>query len=202
MSSQKGLTVVCSCETAPEFIAWLREAEPGLRPHLLILDLMVERQANVDPALVRRLVDAGLRVLVFSALASPPLVREIIRAGVGGVLGKRDTEEAVISAIWSVLKGDGWMTSEVAAAIAGDASRPVLSVQEERALVLYASGMTLDDVAVSIGVKPNTAKQYLSRVKAKYTATGRPASTKVDLTNLAWQDGYLDPSGPRPGHRQ
>lgn len=86
------------------------------------------------------------------------------------------------------------MTPELATVIAGDPDRPKLSIQEERALVLYASGLTLDAVAESIGVKPDTAKQYLERVKKKYAAVGRPARTKVDLSRVALADGYLDPT--------
>lgn len=196
LASQADLRVVHSCESLPDLLAWLKTAKPMQRPHLLVLDLVVERQPSVDPRVVKSLVDAGLRVLVLSALASPSLVRDVIRAGVGGVVGKRDSEEDIVAAVWAVLQRGGWMTPELAAVIAGDASRPTLSIQEERALVLYASGMTLDAVAAAIGVKPNTAKRYLDRVKAKYASAGRPARTKVDLTKLAWQDGYIDPSRP------
>lgn len=196
LGSQGGLRVVHSCENLPQFISWLGDAEVRHRPHLLVLDLMVERQPSVVPATVKALVDAGLRVLVLSALASPPLVKDVIRAGVGGVVGKRDTEEDIVSAVWAVLRRGEWMTSELASVIAGDPSRPALSVQEERALVLYASGLTLDAVASSIGVKRATAKQYLDRVKAKYAAVDRPVHTKLDLGRVAWTDGYLDPSAP------
>jgi DNA-binding NarL/FixJ family response regulator len=192
IATQAGLRVVHSGETMPEFIAWLKVSDRAGWPHLLVLDLMAERQPNVDPAVVRTLVDAGLRIVVLSALASPSLVREIIRAGVGGIVGKRDTEEDIIAAIWAVLRSGEWMTSELAGVIARDPSRPRLSIQEERALVLYASGLTLDAVATSIGVKRDTAKQYLDRVKAKYTAAGRPVRTKLDLHKIAVADGYAE----------
>lgn len=196
LNSQQGLKVVHACETMPEFMTWLSTSEPAQRPHLLVLDLMVEREPSVDPRTVKALVDAGLRILVLSALASPPLVKEVIRAGVGGVVGKRDDEADIVAAVWAVLQRGEWFTTEVAGVIAGDPNRPVLSVQEERALVLYASGLTLSAVAESIGVKPDTAKQYLDRVKAKYAAVGRPVRTKLDLGKVAWADGYVDPSQP------
>lgn len=193
LGGEDGLRVVHSCESMPQFLSWLSSTTVMERPHLLVLDLMVDRQPSVDPATVEALVNAGLRVLVLSALASPPLVKNIIRAGVGGVVGKRDSEEDIIAAVWAVLRRGEWMTTELASVIAGDPNRPSLSIQEERALVLYASGLTLDAVASSIGVKRDTAKQYLDRVKAKYAATGRPMSTKLDLGRAAWADGYVDP---------
>jgi DNA-binding NarL/FixJ family response regulator len=133
-----------------------------------------------------------LRIVVLSAPVSPSLVREIIRAGIGGIVGKRDSEDDIIAAIWAVLRSGEWMTAELAGVIAADSARPRLSIQEERALVLYASGLTLDAVAAAIGVKRDTAKQYIDRVKAKYVAAGRPVRTKLDLHKVAVADGYAD----------
>jgi len=192
IGAQSGLRVVCSCETLPDFVQWVSRANAMNRPHLLILDLAVERGPSADPEQVKALVDAGLRVLVLSALASPVAVRRMIRAGVGGVLGKRDSEEDIVEAVWTVLRRGHWITPELAGAMASDANRPNLSDQEERALVLYASGLTLDGVAAALNVKPDTAKKYLARVKDKYAAVGRPARTKVELGREAMRDGLVD----------
>jgi DNA-binding NarL/FixJ family response regulator len=188
---QAGMRVVFTGDSLPDFVRWLAQATTAQRPHLLVLDLVVDRGASADPQVVRELTRAGLRVLVLSAMASPPLVREILRAGVGGVVGKRDAEADIIAAAWTVLGRGQWMTPELAAVIAGDANRPALSDQEERALVLYASGLTLDAVAATLGVKRDTAKTYLDRVRAKYAGVGRNVRSKVDLSRVALADGYL-----------
>lgn len=188
---ESGLTVTASCSSLPEFLAWLGSAPVAARPHLLVLDLCVDQGPSVDPAVVRRLVDGGLKVLVLSALASPPLVRQVVRAGISGVVGKRDSEEDVVGAVWAILDDREWMTPDLAAVIAGDGDRPQLSDQEERALVLYASGLTLPAVAEALGVKPDTAKTYLARVRAKYAAVGRPVRSKLDIGRAAVQDGYV-----------
>ncbi|WP_051485813.1 response regulator [Nocardioides sp. J54] len=193
--AQPGLRTVWSGESLPECMEWLATVPEAQRPHLLILDLMVERGASVDPATVRDLTRAGVKVLVLSAMASPELVRKVLRAGIGGIVGKRDTEEDIVAAIWTVLGRGQWHTPELASVIAGDSDRPQLSDQEERALVLYASGLTLDAVAEAIGVQKDTAKKYLSRVKAKYATVGREVRTKIDLHREALRDGFLDGPG-------
>lgn len=198
LHGQGAFRVVHSAETLPDFIAWLRRAPVEERPHLLILDLTVERGPSADPDVVNALVRAGIRVMVLSALASAPLVRQIVRAGVSAVVGKRDSEEDIISAVWTVLGERQWMSPELAAVIAGDDRRPKLSEQEERALVLYASGLTLDAVAEALGVKRDTAKTYLDRVKAKYADLGRTVRSKVDLGRAAVADGFLDLEDPAP----
>lgn len=196
--SQSAFRLVHSCETLPEHLAWLDGRRRAQWPHLLVLDLVVERGDDVDPGAVRSLIGSGVRVLVLSALGSPPLVREVLRAGVHGVAGKRDAEADVVSAIWSVLGGRSWMTPELADVLHGRDGNPNLSEQEERALVLYASGLTLDAVAAHLGVTRNTAKTYLDRVRAKYRAVGRDVRSKVDLSRAAIADGFLD-VGPDEG---
>lgn len=186
--SGQGFEVAHSGETLPEFIDWLHE---NARPDLLVLDLMVDRRPPVDPSVVTDLVRAGQRIIVLSALGSPLLVQQIVRAGVAGIVGKRDSEEDLLEAVRAVVQNDEWMTSELASVIASDADRPQFSLQEERALVLYASGLTIDAVARAIGVQTDTAKGYLTRVKAKYARHGRPAQTKLELYQQAVLDGYL-----------
>lgn len=196
LGSQPDMKVVFSGESAPAFLTWLRESPRENHPQLLILDLMVDRAPSVDPGLVKAFIEAGLLIVVLSALASPALVRDVVQAGVHAVVGKRDSEDAVVSAIRAALDGESWMTTELASVIAADPSRPKLSIQEERALVLYASGLSLDDLAAVMNVSPNTAKQYINRVKAKYSAAGVEARTRLDLGRIAWAEGYVDPTLP------
>lgn len=192
INSVPDLAVVFAGETLPEFTRWWETEPVERRPDLLLLDLLVDRGEPADPETVRRLVHAGLTVGIFSALSSPARVRKMLRAGASGVIGKRDTVEVVVQAVLHLLNGGTWMTPETAAIIAQDGARPQLSEQEERTLVLYASGLTLEAVADMIGVKRSTAAQYLKRVKEKYQAAGQPVSTKIELRTIALRDGFLD----------
>lgn len=193
VAAQPGLHPVWSGETLPEFLAWLERVSENDRPHLLLLDLMVERGPSVTTEAVETVVHAGIRILVISALASPALIRRVIRAGVDGVVGKRDSEADIVAAIWTALGRGHWMTPELAGIIASDENRPALSEQEERVLVLYASGLTLESVGEALGIKSDTAKKYLYRVKVKYAAVGRSVNTKLELNEAARQDGLLEP---------
>lgn len=193
LDRQPGLQVVFQGETFPNFLRWLQRTRTTERPHLLVLDLMVERGPSVDPDQVRHLVQGGLRVLVVSALSSPPLVRKILRAGVAGIVSKRDSEADLVGAVWTVLGRERWMTRELDVVLSGAEARPRLSEQEERAMVLYAGGATLDEVAASLGIRRDTAKTYLTRVKQKYALVGRPIRSKVDFARVAVVDGYVDP---------
>ena len=191
--NSSGLELVFSGETALEFLEWSRSVPRDERPHLLVLDLMVERQPNVDVELVRQLLEAGLRIVVLSALASPSLVQSMIKAGVSAIVGKRDSEEAILAAVRAALRGEEWMSPELATIIAGDSNRPKLSVQEERALLLYASGLTLQQVGEAMNISKETAKQYLDRTRKKYSDSGVTLKTQLDFGKVAWREGLIEP---------
>jgi len=70
-------------------------------------------------------------------------------------------------------------------------ARPKLSTSEREALVLYAGGSSMSEVASQMNVQYETAKTYLRRTREKYARAGRPASTKADLIRRAAEDGYL-----------
>ncbi|WP_134324191.1 response regulator transcription factor [Cumulibacter soli] len=192
LTGQPDMRVVFSGETLPDFMTWLGKSSPGSRPHLIVLDLLVDHQPSADPNTVRQLVRDGYLVVVLSALSSPPLVRRMILAGVNGIIGKRDSESTVVDALRRILAGEVWMTPELATVTARGAQRPTLSDQEERALILYASGCSIETVARSIGVQKNTAKKYIQRVREKYAALGRPSRNRIELHRAAAEDGYLD----------
>lgn len=196
LRAQADLDVVYDGECLSDFLLWLKECRPANRPALILLDLQVERGPDADPVVVGKLIDVGYKVLVFSAMASAPLVRRMLEAGVDGVVGKRDTEDYLLGAVRSVLDGSESMTAELAEVIAHDPRRPELSAQEERALVLYSMGATLAEVAESIGVQQGTVKKYLQRVRAKYSNLGRPLGSRVEMSRAAMLDGFVEPPSP------
>ena len=71
--------------------------------------------------------------------------------------------------------------------------KPEDRAQEERALILYASGRKMESVARRMGVRYETAKGYIDRVRHKYAALGRDVRTKTQLYQAALSDGLIEP---------
>ena len=180
-----GLTVI---HTGGD-LAGLAALDPA--PDLVLLDLDLDGR-TVSRTEAEAIIDRGSAILVVSALGSPDTVRAMLRAGVAGFVSKRESAAVLHEAIDAVLAGGSWTTPDLAAILARDPERPQLSEQEQRALVLYASGLKIQSVARQLGVKPTTAKEYIERVRAKYAAVGRPAPTKVHLHTIAQEDGLLE----------
>lgn len=127
---------------------------------------------------------------------------------VGGDLAQRRRLAALLAQVGGI-EVTGWSDSprsEAALdALAGPAlvvgapplaevRRPRLSARQREVLIAYSAGSDLLEVAARrTGMKAETFKTHLRRIRAKYEDAGRPAPTRRDLYVRAVQDGLLPP---------
>jgi DNA-binding CsgD family transcriptional regulator len=70
--------------------------------------------------------------------------------------------------------------------------RPNLARREKEVLIAWFRTESKDVVADQLQIAPTTVRTHLQRVRAKYAAVGRPATTKAALVARAIQDGIVD----------
>lgn len=140
---------------------------------------------------------AGIPVLLISAFDDAPAVRSGLKSGALGFIPKRVSYDTLIEALRTAAAGELYLSVDLASILASANDTPDLSPRELDALRLYASGLKLAAVAHRMGISPHTAKEYLDRVRAKYSLVGRPARTRTELYAAAARDGLLgaDPHG-------
>lgn len=187
-----GLDVVFAGESVLTLMAWMRGRERSGWPHLLVTELLGPGLGARDRAAVCALREAGVRVLLMSSLHPRGATQRILDEGVDGVVSKVDEEAELVRAVGRVLAGEPAITERALAALRMAPTAPRLSEQETKVLEFYAVGQPIDDIAAQIGVRPDTARKYLSRVKEKYVAIGRPAKTRLDLARRAHEDGLVE----------
>ena len=174
---------------------WLELVHHPLFPtDLVFVDVQLREPVSIE-ARVRTCRAAGAKVIVLTGLDTPELKERALRAGAAAFVPKsRPLAEVVVIAREVVGLGDGRSTSRdwrPLPAAAEVVQRPRLSLGEESALRLYASGLSTNAVAVEMHVQFETAKTYLRRVREKYARVDRPASRKSELIQRALEDGYL-----------
>lgn len=142
---------------------------------------------------VAKLVDAGCAVLIFSIADKPSLMRSALRAGAIAIVPKSQPMAELAEAIRLAAKGAIINNPETSATIDADKffKEAQLSGREREVLSLYASGMSLKQVAFQLQIKQSSAKEHIDRVRTKYAKLGREAGTKVDLFKRALEDGIL-----------
>ncbi|HEY6794311.1 MAG TPA: response regulator transcription factor [Kineosporiaceae bacterium] len=150
---------------------------------------------DVPPAVrVATLRMREVATVVMSADPDVALVRECLTAGALGFLATSEDAEVLLTAVRTAQRGETYLSASVAAVLlAGErtSTAPNLSHQEQRVLVLYASGLPMKSVARRLGVGYESARSYLSRVREKYAECGRTASSKIDLRRRAVEDGLI-----------
>jgi len=162
--------------------------DPSGPPDVVLLNPWL--RADPDPAAnVRRLIDAGHRVLLIDGSADLSMVAPSLAAGAHGYLTRDHDTAALARALRGIAAGGTpWSPGPTRAPGASGVGRPPLSEREHGILMAYVSGLTLDSAARRLGISPETARTYLKRVKAKYRRCGLPVYTKLDLAQRVRAD--------------
>lgn len=159
---------------------------------VVVTDLSLDDGSLVSEN-VARLVEAGPAVLIFSIADKPNLMRSALRSGAIAIVPKSQPMAQLAEAIRLAAKGAIINNPETSATIDADNlfKEAQLSTREREVLSLYASGMSLKQVAYQLQIKQSSAKEHIDRVRTKYAKLGREAGTKVDLFKRALEDGIL-----------
>lgn len=186
---QFGFDLVGSAATVNDLLAEIADKDC----EVVICDLSLADGSLVKDN-VERLVDAGPAVLIFSIADRASLMRSALQAGAVAIVPKSQPMADLAEAIRLSAQGVIINNSETTAMIDADTlflRDANLSSREREVLSLYASGMSLKQVAYELRIKQSSAKEHIDRVRVKYARLGREAATKVDLFKRAVEDGIL-----------
>lgn len=183
-----GYELVGSAATVGELLDQIQ----GQDCSVVVADLSLADGSQVSEN-VARLVAAGSAVLIFSIADKPSLIRAAVRAGATAIVAKSKPMEFLFKAIELASQGAIINNAETSATIDADLTfkEASLSAREREVLSLYASGMSLKQVAFQLQIKQSSAKEHIDRVRVKYAKLGRDAATKVDLFRRAVEDGII-----------
>jgi len=184
----ENLELVASAPTVAELLEQLADNPCDV----VVTDLSLD-DGSVVSQNVEQLVNTGSAVLIFSIADKSSLMRAALRAGALAIVPKSQPMSHLAQAIRLAADGAIINNPETSAMIDADArfKDANLSGREREVLSLYASGMSLKQVAYQLGIKQSSAKEHIDRVRVKYARLGREAGTKVDLFRLALEDGII-----------
>jgi two-component system, NarL family, nitrate/nitrite response regulator NarL len=181
--------------TARDLAGFRAMAQPA---DVVILDL--ELSGELVTAQIPALVAAGYRVVAFSGHSDPVIVMETLDNGAHAYLSKEEGRDHLVEAVLAAAADRPYVTRSQARAMLADQrpARPALSEQERQALLLWFQGMSKASVGRRMSISENTVRQYISRARAKYAATGRIAPSKDALLARAIEDGVIKPGEITP----
>lgn len=164
---------------------------PGATADVVIFDLELV-PGFPDFGELRRLVDSGRRVVVYSQHLDNATATKCIGLGALAYLTKREGHEHLVAAIRAAADGHPY-TRPSSGALAGDddSARPRLSSREMQVLRAWFASSSKELVAAKLHITVKTVDTYITRVRVKYANVGRAARTKSELVSRALDDGLI-----------
>ncbi|WP_340684095.1 response regulator transcription factor [Amycolatopsis coloradensis] len=165
---------------------------PGAAADVVIFDLeLVPRKPDFGE--LRRLVESGRRVVVYSQHADNATAIKCIDLGALAYLTKREGPEHLVPAIRAVAGGQTYTAPSLSGALAADDSpgRPRLSPREIEVLRAWFAASSKELVAAKLHITVKTVDTHIARVRVKYSNVGREARTKSQLVTRALDDGVI-----------
>ena len=159
---------------------------------VVLLDLQIEG-AKPDFEALKRLCEAGQRVIVYSHLTADEIVLTCLEIGAVTYLVKSEGKRHLIEAIHAADSTTPYMGPRMAKALLseGTLGRTKLSEREKEVLIAWFQTENKDLVGKRLYIAPTTVRTHLQRARAKYAAVGRSAPTKSALLARAIEDGIL-----------
>jgi DNA-binding NarL/FixJ family response regulator len=165
---------------------------PGADADVVVFDLELV-PGRPEFGELRRLVDSGRRVVVYSQHADDVTAIKCIDLGALAYLTKREGPEHLVSAIRMAAQGGAYTTPSLSGAMIADDNpgRPRLSPREIEVLRAWFAALSKELVAAKLHITVKTVDTHIARVRAKYANVGRAARTKSELVSRALDDGVI-----------
>jgi DNA-binding NarL/FixJ family response regulator len=159
----------------------------------VVLELRMERN-GVDFTALDRIVSQRHRVIVYSHIATDEVILTALDRGAVTYVTKSERKDHLIDAIRAARTDTPYVGPRMALAMLNDSTvgRANLAPREKEVLIAWFRTESKDVVARQQQIAPTTVRTHLQRVRAKYAAVGRPATTKAALVARAIQDGIVN----------
>ncbi|WP_026595847.1 response regulator [Methyloferula stellata] len=188
LQKQPGLQVVAEAGDGAEAYRLYKEATPDL----VIMDLTMPGLSGIEAVKRIRQWDHAARILVFTMHQNVAYAVQAIRAGAKGYVTKSSPPEALLSAVFDVLKGRTALSPDIdhELALSRLAGEPqaldVLTPREFEVLRMLLAEKTTDEIAETLHVSPKTVANTRYLIKSKLSVT-----SDIELVRLALRQRLL-----------
>lgn len=161
-----------------------------LSPDVVVMDIALPGTSGIEAT--RRMLkeQPQLRILMFSMYDDAIYATRALEAGALGYLSKASAPEVLVQAIYSVSRGQRYVSPDVAANVARSAAQPgkseiaALSPREFEVLRLLVQGETVKSIGERLGLSEKTVANHQSAIREKLGARN-----SAQLARLAAQIG-------------
>ena len=182
-----GLIALLGTEDGIEVVG---EAEDGasavrqtlrLKPDVVIMDLMMPDMDGIAATAAIKEKSPMTTILVLTTTTVADDIVRAIRAGASGAVAKSSDNAWLIAAIRKVASGERVVAPEVEKLLAEDPPVPALTERQSEILEAVTRGLTNADIALQLGIGPESVKDHLNAIFSKLGAANRAEAATIAL---------------------
>lgn len=137
---------------------------------VLLLDINLPDKSGIDLCKEIKTKHSAIHIIGLTSFNQLSYIEKMMNNGASGYLLKNATQEELIEAIETVMKGQLFLSNEVASIMekAGDSKIPVITRREKEVLGLIADGLTNHEIADKLFISTTTVDTHRKSLLAKF----------------------------------
>ena len=172
LEEDSDITVCGEAADGEEVLGLIAKHEPDL----VILDITMPRLSGLETLERVKASHPGIKVVLLSFRADPPLIQSAVSLGADGYLLKNARKEEILAAIREVMGGGCYFSPPVAREIVEQIREPgrrsrepftQLSPREREVLRLIAEGLAAKEIATELGISTKTVEAHRTSLMRK-----------------------------------
>lgn len=147
-------------------------------PDVILMDINLPDISGIDLCREVKQLRPAVQILGLSTFNQQSFIEKMMNNGASGYVIKNATQQELMEAIHTVVKGKQYLSFDAALALRKPDTQtniPVITRREKEVLELIADGMTNNEIAQKLFISPTTVdthrKNLLTKFEAKNTAS-------------------------------
>ena len=158
------------------------------KPDVILMDINLPDKSGIDLCGEVKEKYPAIFILGLSTFNQQSFIEKMIGSGASGYVIKNATQQELMEAIHTVVKGKEYLSFDAAVALRKPDTQnntPVITRREKEVLELITEGMTNNEIARQLFISSTTVdthrKNLLSKLRAKNTASLVRIATQLKL---------------------
>ena len=182
LQNEKGIEWAGHATNAASCLAFLQQQQPDI----ILMDINLPDKSGIDLCKEVKEKYPSVFIVGLSTFNQQSFIQKMMDSGASGYVLKNASQEELMEAIETVIKGKIFLSDEAAQSLQKRGNvNIVLTRREKEVLELIAEGMTNNVIAQKLFISPATVdthrKNLLAKLEAKNTASLVRMATQLQL---------------------
>ena len=175
LSSERDITVVGQSEDGETAV---RDAD-RLRPDVVIMDLMMPKKDGVVATDEIHRAHPEIKIILLTTFGTSDRIARALEVGASGALLKSSDEAVLVEAVRTVAAGGEVVDEDIRQLFADDPPARELTLRQRTILEGLAKGKGTKEIAVEIGIQPDSVREHILAILAKLGAANRVEAVAI-----------------------